>query len=106
MLVAATLVIENVPERLKDVAVMFVAVSAPVVVVPSVVLPKLFELPDAVMLPLVVTVVADRLVIVVLPKLLLLPEAITLALLVIAPEEIVPMLTRLRLESKIVVPFH
>ena len=74
-------------------------VIAPEVRVPTVVLPKLFELPDAVMLPLAVTVVTVKLLIVVFPKLLLFPEAMTLALLVIAPEEMVPMLVRLRLES-------
>ena len=70
---------------------------------PSVVLPKLVELPDAVMLPLAVTLVAVKLLIVVLPKLLLLPEAMTLALLVIAPEEMVPMFVKLRLVSMTVV---
>ena len=65
-------------------------VIAPLDIVPKVVLPKLLEFPDAVILPLAVTEVADKLLIVVLPKLLEFPEAIMLALLVIAPLEIVP----------------
>ena len=69
----------------------------PDVRVPTVVLPKLFELPDAVMLPLAVTLVTDKALIVVLPKLLLLPEAITLALLVIAPELMEPLSVKLPL---------
>ena len=79
-------------------------VIAPEVMVPSVVLPKLFEFPDAVMLPLAVTLVTVKLLIVVLPKLLLLPEAITLALLVIAPDEMVPILVRFFEASIIVTP--
>ena len=63
---------------------------APDVRVPTVVFPKLLELPDAVMLPLAVTLVTVNALIVVLPKLLLLPEAMTLALLVIAPLLMVP----------------